>query len=156
MAGKVGRSRADPDEGANRPAVGTGRPAPWSEPAVRSDPADQTGRSLSSGTSSPETRLPLRRPDVVPALLQLLGWVGWLGIGYMAWGRVLVGALMLIGWWTAFWVLLFFTLVTQTVALSLAVLAWVLVPLITSVALWVEASAAARHTPLRNRKSAFS
>jgi hypothetical protein len=69
----------------------------------------------------------------------LLGWVGWLGIGYMAWGRVLLGVVMLIAWWTAFWVLSFFTLVTQTVALPLALLAWFLVPLITSVALWVEA-----------------
>jgi hypothetical protein len=72
-------------------------------------------------------------------MLQLLGWVGWLGIGYVAWGKLLLGVLMLIGWWAAFWVLLFFTLVTQTVTLSLAVLSWVLVPLITSVALWVEA-----------------
>lgn len=56
----------------------------------------------------------------------------------MAWGKLLLGVVMLIGWWAAFWVLSFFTLVTQTLPLPLAVLGWVLVPLITSVALWLE------------------
>jgi hypothetical protein len=122
--------------------VSAARAVSWSERVVWFDPAyDETGRFLSGGTSGPGIGLPARRPDIVPALLQLLGWVGWLGIGYVAWGRVLLGVLMLIGWWAVFWVLSFFTLVTQTVALPLAVLAWVLVPLITSVALWVEANA---------------
>jgi hypothetical protein len=72
------------------------------------------------------------------ALLQLLGWVGWLGIGYAVWGRVIVGSLMVIGWWAAFWALLFFSEVTQAISLLLAVLIWVLVPPITAVALWIE------------------
>lgn len=142
MAGRVGRRRGYPDERANRPDVRAARAASSPERVVRLDAAyHETGRSLSGGTSGPEIRLRASRPDIVPALLQLLGWVGWLGIGYVAWGRILLGVLMLIGWWAVFWALSFFTLVTQTVALPLAVSAWVLVPLITSVALWLEATA---------------
>lgn len=142
MAGRLGRRRVYPHEGANRPGVDAARAALRSERVVLFDPSyDDSGRALSGGTRGPEIAPPTSRPDIVPALLQLLGWVGWLGIGYVAWGRVLLGLLMLIGWWAVFWVLLFFTLVTQTVALPLAVVAWVLVPLITSVALWVEANA---------------
>jgi hypothetical protein len=140
VAGQVGRRRVYSDERANRPGVGAARGVSWPERVIWFDSSyDQVGRSLSVGTSTSEISLPASRPDIVPAVLQLLGWVGWLGIGYVAWGKLLLGVLMLIGWWAAFWVLSFFTLVTQTVPLPLAVLSWVLVPLITSVALWVEA-----------------
>ncbi len=140
MARQVGRRRVYSDDRANRPSVSAAQAVSRPESVAWFDVAyDQAGRSRSGSASSAAIRPPASRPDIVPALLQLLGWVGWLGIGYVAWGRVLFGILMLIAWWAVFWVLSFFTLVTQTVALPLALLAWFLVPLITSVALWVEA-----------------
>jgi hypothetical protein len=61
-------------------------------------------------------------------------------MGYVAWGRVLLGLVMLIAWWAVFWALMFFTFVTQAVNLPLAVVVWFLVPLLTSFPLWIEAS----------------
>jgi hypothetical protein len=57
---------------------------------------------------------------------------------------VLLGLAMLVGWWAVFWVLAFFTLVTQSVAAPLALLAWLLVPPLTSLPLWL-ASGSTKH-----------
>ena len=72
------------------------------------------------------------------ALLQLLGWIGFLGIGYMVRGRFLTGLGMLVGWWVAFWFLLFASLITFGLAHPLMVVAWVVVPPLTAFLLYSE------------------
>ena len=66
------------------------------------------------------------------ALLQLLGWVGFLGVGYMVRGRILTGLAMLVSWWAAFWFLLLASFVTLGFAHPLMVVAWVIVPPLTA------------------------
>lgn len=66
------------------------------------------------------------------ALLQLLGWIGFLGIGYMARGRIFTGLAMLVGWWLTFWFLLFASVITLGVAHVLMVAVWLVVPPLTA------------------------
>lgn len=66
------------------------------------------------------------------ALLQLLGWVGFLGIGYLLRGRVGMGLVMLVGWWLAFWFLLFASVITFGLLHPLMLVAWIIVPPLTA------------------------
>ncbi len=75
---------------------------------------------------------------LIPALLQLLGWVGFLGIGYFVQGRAAIAIAMLIGWWIVFWILLGFGVVTLGLGHLLMICVWLAAPPITAAFLYFE------------------
>lgn len=75
---------------------------------------------------------------LIPSLLQLLGWVGFLGVGYLVQGRPAIGIAMLVAWWIAFWLLLFFGVFTLGLGHLLMMCVWLAVPPITAAFLYFE------------------
>lgn len=75
---------------------------------------------------------------LAPALLQLLGWLGFLGIGYLVQGRIGLGIGMLIGWWIAFWLLLAASSLTFGLFTILMICVWLSVPPITAAFLYFQ------------------
>lgn len=75
---------------------------------------------------------------LVPALLQLLGWFGFLGIGYFVQQRNGIGVAMLLGWWILFWVMLGFGVVSLGLGHLLMICVWLVVPPITAAFLYFE------------------
>lgn len=74
-----------------------------------------------------------------PAMLQLLGWVGFLGVGYFVRRKTSTGVWMLIGWWAVFWPLLVGSALTGILAfLMLAV--WIIVPPLTSLMIYFDST----------------
>ncbi|MGH2448467.1 MAG: hypothetical protein ACRDFS_07690 [Chloroflexota bacterium] len=72
------------------------------------------------------------------ALLQLLGWIGFLGIGYFARGRIGTGLAMLIGWWVVFWALLFLTVASFGLLWFVMHAVWLIVPPLSAFLLYVD------------------
>jgi hypothetical protein len=81
---------------------------------------------------------PVDTGPLLPALLQLLGWVGFLGVGYFVRGRIAIAVIMLIGWWTLFWVLLGFGVLTAGLGHLLMICVWLAVPPMTAAFLYFE------------------
>lgn len=75
---------------------------------------------------------------VAAALLQLLGWVGFLGVGYLIQRRFGVGFAMMVGWWLTYWVLLAAGVVTFGLFHIVMICVWLAVPPITAVFLYFE------------------
>jgi hypothetical protein len=80
---------------------------------------------------------PQIRP-LVPALLQLVGWFGFLGIGYLVQRRYALGLAMLIGWWVLFWMLLGIGVVSFGLGHLLMLCVWLVVPPTTAAFLYFE------------------
>lgn len=91
------------------------------------------------GSGSTARREKTKSRPVIPALLQLLGWIGFLGIGYMVRGRILVGLAMLVGWWAAFWFLFIASIVTFGAFGVLMHVVWLVVPPLTACFLYADA-----------------
>ena len=72
------------------------------------------------------------------ALLQLCGWFGFLGIGYMLQRRYGVGVTMLIGWWILFWMLLAIGFFSFGLGHLLMLCVWFVVPPATAAFIYFE------------------
>jgi hypothetical protein len=75
---------------------------------------------------------------LAPALLELFGWFGFLGIGYMMQRRYGVGVAMLIGWWAVFWMLLMIGFASFGLGHLLVLCVWFVVPPTTAAFLYFE------------------
>jgi hypothetical protein len=107
-------------------------------------------------TMYPVQRQPAPGRPLGPAALQLLGWIGFLGLGYVAVGRRKLGFSMLVGWWAVALVLFAFSAMTLFVGSALQLIVWVIVPPLSSLLLYFDSIPAGASPHLRGAKISAS